>query len=266
MKHLKSSLRDLRQVFDRSVSARYIAAPFVSFDAQRHATDVGVFMEAKDFDIVDVRQNGTVVGYVHRADLREGALEQYVRPFDEQLLVDDWSPMLAVLELLARFPQVFVVVMGEVSGIIMKGDLQKAPVRMWLFGVLSLLEMQFLRLIRTAYPQDTWRGLISANRLAKAELLLQKRKHRNEAIDLADCLQFADKRTIVLKNDALRHALGFPSKDEGEKLLKALEHLRDELAHAQDIITGRWPQLVEFAQTAEQLLAACEALEPETAG
>jgi predicted transcriptional regulator len=144
MKHLKSSLRDLRQVFDRSVSVRYIAEPFVSFDVQRHAPEVSAFMEAKDFDIVGVRQNGTVVGYVCQADLRDGTLEQYVRPFNEQLLLDDWSPMLTVLQLLARFPQVFVVVMGEVSGIIMKGDMQKAPVRMWLFGVLSLLEMQFL--------------------------------------------------------------------------------------------------------------------------
>jgi hypothetical protein len=266
MKHLKSSLRDLRQVFDRSVSVRYIAAPFVSFDAQRQAPDVWSFMEAKDFDVVGVRQNGTVIGYVHRADLRAGTLEQYVRPFDEQLLMDDWSPMLAVLELLASFPQVFVVVMGEVSGIIMKGDLQKAPVRMWLFGVLSLLEMQFLRLIRTVYPQDTWQELISAKRLAKAEQLLQERKRRNEAIDLADCLQFADKRTIVLESDFLRNALGLPSKAKGKECLKALEHLRDELAHAQDIITGRWPQLVALAQTAEKLLAACETLEPETAG
>jgi hypothetical protein len=173
--------------------------------------------------------------------------------------------MLVVLELLTRFPQVFVVIMGEVSGIIMKGDLQKAPVRMWLFGVLSLLEMQFLRLILTVYPQDTWQELISAKRLAKAELLLQERKHRNEAIDLADCLQFSDKRTIVLKSDFLRNALGLPSKEKGEELLKALEHLRDGLAHAQGIITGRWPKLVALAQTAEQLLAACEALEPETA-
>ena len=58
MKHLKSSLRDLRQVFDRSVSVRYIAEPFVSFDAQRHAPDIWAFMEGKDFDVVGVRQMG----------------------------------------------------------------------------------------------------------------------------------------------------------------------------------------------------------------
>jgi hypothetical protein len=111
---------------------------------------------------------------------------------------------------------------------------------MWLFGVLSLLEMQFLRLIRASYPQDTWERFISKNRLDKAKQMLQERKRRNEAIDLANCLQFSDKRTIVLKSDTLRHAIGFPSKDKGEELLKAFEHLRNELAHAQDIITGRW--------------------------
>jgi hypothetical protein len=74
MKHLKSSLRDLRQVFDRSISVRYLAEPFVSFDAQRHAPEVRTFMEARDFDIVGVRQNGAVVGCVCRADLQEDTL------------------------------------------------------------------------------------------------------------------------------------------------------------------------------------------------
>jgi hypothetical protein len=217
-------------------------------------------MNGKDFDVVGVRQNGAVIGYVHRADLRKGTLEQYTKPFDEQLLVEDWSPLLAVLELLVGSPQVFIVFMGEVSGIITKGDLQKAPVRMWLFVVLSLLEMQFLRLIRASFPKDTWKEFISENRLAKAEEMLQDRKRRNETIDLADCLQFCDKRTIVLGSDTLRRALGFSSKDEGEELLKAFEHLRNELAHAQDIVTGRWPQLVTLAKKAEDLLEACEAL------
>ncbi len=221
------------------MSVRYLAEHFVSFDAQRHAPEVRAFMEARDFDIVGVRQNGAVVGYVCQADLREDTLEQYVRPFDKQLLLDNWRPMLAVLQLLGNFPHVFVVVMGEVAGIIMKGDLQKAPVRMWLFGVLSLLEMQFLRLIRATYPRGAWKELLSRDHLAKAEELFQHRQQRNEAIDLADCLQLADKRTIVLKSDTLRHALGFPSNRKGKDLLETLEQLRDELAHAQDIITGR---------------------------
>ena len=266
MKHLKSSLYDLHQLFDRSVSVRHLAEPFVSFDAQRLAPEVRAFMEAKDFDIVGVRYNGAVMGYVERATLKEGTLEQYRSPFDKRLILEEWRPILEVLQLLAEFSHVFVVAMDEVAGIITKGDLQKAPMRMWLFGVLSLLEMQFLRLIRAAYPHDSWKNLISQGRLEKTRLLLQDRQRRNEAIDLADCLQFADKRTILVESDCLCHVLGCTSKCIAKDILEELEHLRNELAHAQDIITGRWPRLVELATSAEQILAACEALEPEPTG
>jgi len=168
VKHLKSSLRDLRQLFDRGVTVRHLAEPFASFDAERLVAQVRDFMEAKNFDVVGVRRNGTVVGYVHRVDLQDGALEHYLRPFEQQLLLDEWTPILQVLRLLTESPRVFVAVMGEVSGIITKGDLQKIPVRMWLFGIISLLEMQFLRLIRAAYPQDSWKALLSSpDRLTK---------------------------------------------------------------------------------------------------
>jgi hypothetical protein len=77
-------------------------------------------------------------------------------------------------------------------------------------------------------------------------------------LHLADCLQFCDKRDIVLKADKLYSQLGFESKESGERLLKELEDLRNDLAHAQDIITGRWPKIVDLAEEAEQLLQNCE--------
>jgi hypothetical protein len=113
---------------------------------------------------------------------------------------------------------------------------------------------------------NSWRSLISPDRLEKAQQLLQDRKRQNEAIDLADCLQFADKRTIFVKSDRLCDVLGCTSKGVAKDLLEELERLRDELAHAQDIITGRWPRLIELAKTAEQFLAACEDLGPEPTG
>ncbi len=263
MKHLKSSLRGLRELFDRSVSVKYIAEPFISFDAVRLASEVRDFMEDKDFDVVGVRRNGLIVGYVERAQLCEGTLEQHLRCFEEQLLLDESSSILGALQLLAQSPRIFVRVMGKVWAIVTKGDLQKAPVRMWLFGIVSLIEMQFLRLIRAVYPQESWKSMISKERLDKARQLLEDRQRRNEAIDLADCLQFADKRTIILKTAELHSAIGFTSSNTAESILEELEQLRNELAHAQDIITGRWPGLVDLAKKAEQILEACEECEPQ---
>jgi len=199
MKHLKTSLYDLRQVFERGVTVRYIAEPFVSFDASRDVNEVRKFMEGRDFGVIGVRQNGIIAGYVERNSLQAGTLEQYIKPFDKENALDEWSPMLSALDLLVRFPQVFITIMGAVWGIITKGDLVKNPVRIWIFGVLSLLEMQFLRLIRNMYPNSEWTELISKNRVLKAEELLLERKRGNEAIDLAGCLELVDKYTIFTK-------------------------------------------------------------------
>ena len=82
MKHLKSSLKDLHRLFDRSVTARHLAEPFVSFDGPRQATEVLTFMEEKDFDVVGVRWNGQLVGYVNRDELTGGTLDNHLRPFE----------------------------------------------------------------------------------------------------------------------------------------------------------------------------------------
>jgi predicted transcriptional regulator len=186
MKHLKSSVEDLRKLFEQSVTVRYIAEPLASFDAQGDCAKVIAFMKQQDFDVVGVKQNGTVQGYVRREDLGDGTLEKYMKPFEENLLLNDSRPMLNAFKLLKEFPQIFVALPGEVSGIITKGDLRKIPVRIWIFGVVSLLEMQFLRVIRTFYPQDGWKKFISKTSIAKAEKMYQKRIKSNTGIDLAE--------------------------------------------------------------------------------
>ena len=260
MKHLKSSLRDLRAVFDREVTVRHLAEPFISYDGPRSAAEVRAFMAARDFDVVGVRRDGAVVGFVQQCDLDRGTLDNHLLRFEDNLLLLESAPLVKALDILSTSPHAFVLVFGQVAGIVTKGDLQKAPIRMWLFGLLSLLEMQLLRLIRSVYPGDSWTHLVSEARLNKAQQLLEDRQHRNEAIDLADCLQFADKRCIVAKTDSLRAVLGFTSRNGADRALKDLEQLRDELAHAQDIITGRWPDLARLARTAEDLLERFEDL------
>jgi len=257
MKHLKSCLQDLRQIFDRTLTLRHVAEPFLTFDGPRAAHEIRDFMKERDFDVVGVRRNGIVNGYVKRSDLTSGTLEDHLIPFEAHLQVDETTSILGALRLLRDPPKVFVVVMGHVSGIVTKGDLHKAPVGMYLFGVLSLLEMQFLRLIRTI-PDDSWK--LSDKRIKKAKELLADRRRRNEAIDLADCLQFCDKVTIVTKYPELRAELGFQSSRKAETLLKKLQNLRDPLAHAQDIITCRWPELLHLLDSAEQILQRAEKL------
>ena len=268
MKHLKSSLGDLRKLFEGNVNVRHLTEPCASFDGLRLADEVRSFMDPpRDYDVVGVRKDGLIKGYVNRVDLGTGVLDDYIIPFEPEFLLDESANLLDALSVLRKTPHVYVKVMGQVFGIVTKGDLQKAPVRMWLFGLISFIEMQFLRLIRDVWPEESWTKseMISPDRLEKAREMLVDRQRRNEAIDLADCLQFGDKITIVLKNKRLRETLGFENKSQGETILKKLRNLRDELAHAQDILTGRWPELFDLAVGAENILERAEGIDVDLA-
>lgn len=207
------------------------------------------------------------MGYARTSDLTSGNLGDYIIEFLPSDLIDETAPLIEAFSSMRQSPRLFVRTLGHVGGIITRGDMQKAPVRMWLFGLISLIEMQLLRIIREGYAGDTWKQYLSEKRLTSAHNLLAERQLRNEAIDLADCLQFCDKRDIVIKSEKLRTGIGLLSKTESKALLEDLEELRNNLAHAQDIITGQWPKIIDLAEQAELLLQRCEevAISPEMA-
>ncbi len=256
MKHLKSSLEDLRELFEHSITVRHISEPLASFDSDHLAAQVRRFMEEKDYDVVGVREDGLVSGYAKRDDLSLEDGDQvgiHLVRFKPEDMISESTPLLYVFEALRNSPRVFILILGRVGGILTKGDLQKIPVRMWLFGLISLIEMQLLRIIRNYYPDDSWKPLISLRQITAAEALLADRQRKNEAIDLADCLQFCDKRDIVLKSDELCRLIELDVKML-EKQLKFLGNLRNELAHSQDIITGNWLGIVDLVAGAEKIL------------
>jgi len=215
-------------------------------------------MEEKDYDVIGVRHDGQVSHYAKRSELVGDTLGDAEESFDLEHLLPESASLMETIEALRDSPRVFVVVLGKIGGIVTRGDLQKAPVRMWLFGLVSLVEMQLLRIIREYYPDESWMRLLSDGRLDKAREIRAVRKKDEEATDLADYLQFCDKRDIVLKTAELRSSLGFESEDDWEEVLKALEHLRNTLAHSGDIVTRNWHRIVELAKSAEDIILKCE--------
>jgi hypothetical protein len=130
--------------------------------------------------------------------------------------------------------------LGCVGGIVTLSDLQKPPVRMWLFGMITLVEMRMGRLVEQLCAGDSWRAFLSEGRLQKAETLLEERRRRNQNLRLIDCLQFSDKAQIIARNEAIRRLTRFTSRRQVEEACKALESLRNNLAHSQDIIANDW--------------------------
>ena len=125
---------------------------------------------------------------------------------------------------------------------------------MWLFGMVTLVEMRFTRLIEHLCPDESWKQFLSDGRIEKAEQLFQERNRRNQSPKLLDCLQLSDKAQIVARNSELREMTRFQSRRQVEENAKMLEKLRNNLAHCQEFSTGDWEAIVELSENFDRVL------------
>ncbi len=251
-----ASPQHLRRVFVENFSAADIAEPLASFDASTTAAEVLAAMARCAYKVAGIRRDGTICGYVRQEELAEGRCGDFLHPFEEGDVVPDSAGFPELVMRLNDRTRLFVNVLGQVGGIVTKTDLQKPPVRMWLFGMITIIEMGLTRLIEAAYPEGSWRQCLSAGRLQKAEELLVERNRRNQDLDLLDCLQFSDRGQIVLRNEKLRTKAGFVSRNRGEQTVKELEALRNNLAHSQDIIACDWDIIVKMTEYLDKLFGS----------
>ncbi len=246
----------LRRTFRDAFGAEHVAEPLVSYDFDQSAQAVAALMLARDFDVAGVRFGGVVGGWVRRSELVDGHLDDHVHDLDSDLVVSARLPLAELVPRLADREFLFVSVFGAVGGIVTTADLQKAPVRMWLFGVLTLIESQLEREVRTRFPDGSWRDLLSTARVERAQQLQLERERRNERLDLIDCLSFGDKAWVLSKVPEVLEQLEIPSRRAARERVKELEQLRNRLAHGHDVVAQDLPVMARLATRLERLLEA----------
>jgi hypothetical protein len=247
------STYDSQRVLVRSILLRDIAEPLLSFDAGTPAGAARSAMQARGADVAGVRENGTVAGYVTRDALADGPCGQFAASFDGATILPDAAPLNEVVRALHQAPRVFVSWLGVVGGVATRNDLQDPPARMWLFGMITIIELNLLALIERGFSDESWSRYLSAARLAKAQELLAERQRRGQNPRLLDCLQFSDKAQIAVRDEALRQRAGFASRRRGDETIKHLEALRNNLAHAQDIVSFDWDMIVTLADNLDRV-------------
>lgn len=259
MKYIKSSSRDFRDMFENSISVNTISEKLVCCSPMDDALKVRKSMDRADFDVLGVNENNQVSGYVEKTNLGAGHCKEYQNIFHPSQLIANSTPLIDILPIMKENNWIFVLEKNHVTSIVTRADLQKAPMRMFLFGLITLLEMNMQRIIVSFYTRNAWRIFLPPRRLDSARALLYERQRRNEAISLADCLQFCDKTQIIARSEKLRSKLGI--QDEGlikQKML-AIEGLRNRLAHAQDIVTGSsWEEVIDLTEYIGLLIQRCE--------
>jgi len=245
----------LRDVFESGFTARDIASALASFDAETPSPAAHSVMTEEAFKLAGVRVRGQIAGYIDRDELNGGICGDYLHQFTPDGTVQHTASFSEVVAALADRERIFVSVFGEVGGLITRRDMEKPPVRMWLFGFITLIEMQITRAVDTLFPTETWRQHVKEPRIAAAEKIRTERARWEQHVELVDCLQFSDKAQILLQIPEVRERLEIPSRRKGLERIRRIESLRNNLAHSQAIVSSDWPTIVDIAHDMEATLA-----------
>ena len=245
----------LRRLFYQGFAANDLAEPLRSFDDTSSSEEVSRHMRENKFLVVGIRHGGMISGFAELDDLSGGDCGDHQKNFSEGSVIHASASFLEVIAGLDQNQRLFVSMLGQVGGIITRTDLQKPPFRMWLFGMVTLIEMRLSRIIEEVCPNDSWKEHLSSTRIEKAETFMQERARRNQHLQLSDCLQLSDKGQILARDPTLRSVSRFSSRRRVEEATKNFERLRNNLAHSQDIITNDWQTIVELTKELDTIIA-----------
>ncbi|RMG60164.1 MAG: bifunctional (p)ppGpp synthetase/guanosine-3',5'-bis(diphosphate) 3'-pyrophosphohydrolase [Gammaproteobacteria bacterium] len=242
--------RRTERLFNEVFSARDIARPLISFDLDMAPEEILDAARHHHSPVAGLRSHGLVDAYLRRDDLERMGSDAPIRPIrSSQILAGDTS-LPEVIQVLARHDYCFITTYGAINGLVSRAEMEQPLVRMWLFGMITMLEMRFTDLIRQRWPEEAWTDLISQGRLQKARALLAERQERGHDTDLLDCLQFADKGQLVVRDPDYRTQLNIESRTDGNRAIRELESLRNHLAHSQPITASDWTQVIRMAHLA----------------
>jgi hypothetical protein len=248
-------LAELREVIDAGITARAILEPLQSCAMDAPACEIAQILRDREFDVAGVHAapGEPVTAFVELSKLTGGAIREHMTPMTARELISDTTPIPTLLSVLRDRQRVFVLIGPDVKGLVTRSDLNKPPFRIYLFGIISLLEMHLSFWVRQRYDDMGVRSRMTPKRVAAAERLEGERSARGEETDLIDCLQMCDKRDLLLKVPEVCEALGLVPAKKARARLKDVESLRNLLAHNQaDLTTGSsWEEVIDHVEWIE---------------
>lgn len=166
-------------------------------------------------------------------------------PLPSQTVSPDAS-FIEVVKILTRHRQCLVETENGWLRII-REDFSSPIARMWLFGIITSIELDMKWHIRQGADGE-WQAALSQERLADANRLQEERQRRRQACSLLDCLQLADLLAILLNGSGFLSRSGFRSKSAAKRVFGDLEMLRNYLAHSQPIGHESWTSIARLAR------------------
>lgn len=237
---MKRGIQTLKGIFEENISVMSIAEPIQiqMMDSYK------AYAEENNFDSVLIRDGEELLVF--------DRVKSEPRPVREHEIISDSTPLQEALKLVIDTTRLFVMERSRITSIVTVSDLDKIPVRIWLFGLISLTEYQIKEVIRNM--EIEWEELLSEGRLGKAKSLYKEKEVRNEEIDLLQCIQFSDISTIITKNELLFAKMtSISSRKQCQSKFGKANELRDKLAHSQKL-NEDWKKIYDLSVFLEGIL------------
>lgn len=233
-----TSFKELQSIFNTQVTTRHIYEPLHCAYPDDVSVEIFDEMDTLDFDILGVvNAKEQVIGFIEKEDLKVGYVSDHRKEIDLSIVATDSTPIYRLIQILETRSFVFVMHGNAIDGIVTKADINKPIVRLYLFGIISLCEMHLNYWITHYYPNDSWKPILSQERLSKLEEEFAGLKTSNSALSLQSCTQLADKKAILCKTKDFLNQFNF-SRTNFESLLRQVEKVRNSIAHSQEDIFG----------------------------
>lgn len=233
----KTAYNVLEEIFTNQINVLNIAVPITPLD---HKAAKALCIE-NNYDVHLIRENEKEDLQVYEKNTDS------IRPLHDSEVISESTPLIEVVDLLCKKEQVFIKVKRNVTHLVTRSDLDTIPVRIWLYGMISIFEFELKEKINQLGLK--WEEKLTADRFAKAEELFILKQSKNEEIGLLGCIQLGDVGTIVFKswehfNDFFH--LGY-SKKTIQSSFNKINLLRDALAHGQKLQMD-WPEVYQLAE------------------
>jgi len=239
----------LEDIFTKQISVLNISVPTIIVSS----TNVSEICKKNNYDVHLVRD-----GIGSNLQLFERSTGKTRNIIDHEI-ISETTPILEVLELLLEYPQAFIKEKSKITRIVSRADLDSIPVRIWLFGMISILEFELRSRIQSTFV--VWEQCLSDGRIEYAKNLFREKLKRNEEVELLDCVQIVDLSKIICTNWILfgDYSNKISCLDFRDKLY-GINKLRDELAHTQRI-TLEWNEIYKLMTFARMIIATEPKLE-----
>lgn len=166
--------------------------------------------------------------YFSQVDDESGVVEDFAEPLSEKHLIGANASIIDFVLCADETPCRMVVTGHRIEGLVSISDLQRLPVRIALFSLITGLEILMTQKIRKVYSSDQkWMPLLNEHRQTVLNEQIAMTRSSDAYVDDLLFTQFADKALILKKGCGLEW-----SKSKLEKAFRRVQKLRNSLAHA----------------------------------